>query len=335
MKKKTKKRKLLISVFSVVIVAAAALLIISHGVFHRSVMATLSEMAMIIIDRDKIYEIGRDYVLNLRSRSVENTKLYTKPSGVRMDTDYYSRYEHDMQVFYFNEKAFTDTLIVYIPGGGYLNNPLNFHWNIIDKLAQQTENPVIMPIYPKVPNYTCDEAYEKMSELYQDIATRKGVERIIFVGDSSGGAMALVLAQLMRDEHPELLQPEELILLAPWMDVSMENEEIKKIEPVDHMLGLYGTIDIGVQWAGDRDVHDPMVSPIYGTFHDLGRITMFVGTRDMLCPDVVKFSGILTEQGIEHTLIVEEGLDHPYVLFPIPEADEAQQLIVDIINNKA
>ena len=44
--------------------------------------------------------------------------------------------------------------------------------------------------------------------------------------------------------------------------------------------------------------------------------------------------GKLNEKGIEHTLIVEEGLDHPYPLFPTPEAKEAQQMMIDIINKK-
>ena len=329
------RNKIIIGGLCAFLMCVVALCTISHLYFHRSVMATLSEMAMVVVDRDRIYEQGRDYVLNLRLRETENEKVYSKPSGVKVDVSYCSRFEHGMQVFYFNEEAVSDTLIIYVPGGGYLNNPLNFHWKIINRLAKETSNPVLMPVYPKLPVHTCEESYEVMTEFYLDVASREGVERIVLVGDSSGGAMSLVLAQLVRDNHPEVLQPEELILIAPWMDVSMENEEIADIEPIDPMLGLYGTIDIGLQWAGDRDVHDPMVSPIYGTFEELGRITMFAGTRDMLCPDIQKFSRILTEQGIEHTLIVEEGLDHPYPLFPIPEADKAQEMMIDIINNEA
>ena len=130
------------------------------------------------------------------------------------------------------------------------------------------------------------------------------------------------------------MQPDELILIAPWMDVSMDNKDIADYEPVDPMLDIYGAKEIGKMWAGDKDVHDPMVSPIYGTFENLGRMTIFIGTRDMLCPDCLKFSDILTEQGIDHTIVVEEGLDHPFPLFPIPEAKKAQQIMIDIINNK-
>lgn len=325
-------RRIIKHATTAVIVVVITLFSVSHMVYNRSVMASLSELFMIIVDRDKIYEEGEGYYKNLQVRAVENLNNYDKPSQVKVDIPYYDTHEHGMQTFYFNEEAFTDTIIMYVPGGAYLNNPLKYHWKIINRLSQETNTPIIMPIYLKVPNYTCEEAYEAMVNLYLDVASREGVERIFFVGDSSGGAMALVLAQIIRDSYPNAIQPSELFLLAPWLDVSMENEEILDIEEKDHMLGLFGTVDLGRMWAGNKDVHDPMVSPIYGDFHHLGRISLFVGTRDMLYPDVVKLSSMLNDLQVDHTIVVEENLDHPYPLFPIPEATEAQDMIINAIN---
>ena len=115
-----KKRKIIIGGLCAFLVCVIALCGVSHLYFDRSVMATLSEMAMVVVDRDRIYEQGRDYVLNLRLREEENEKVYSKPSGVKVDVSYYSRFEHGMQVFYFNEETFSDTLIIYVPGGGYV-----------------------------------------------------------------------------------------------------------------------------------------------------------------------------------------------------------------------
>lgn len=326
------KKKRLAVALSVVGAVIITFVGISHGALHRSVMASLSEIYMAAINRDRIYEEGEAYNANMKARSVENLQDCGKPNGVSMDIEYHDTHEHGMQVFYFNEETFTDTIIMYIPGGGYTNNPLKYHWKIINTLSMETNQPVIMPIYLKVPNYTCEESYEKMIDFYLDVASRENVERIILIGDSSGGGMSLVLAQYIRDNYPEVLQPDDLILLAPWMDVSMDNEEIHDYEPVDPMLDIFGTRDIGRLWAGQLGVHHPMVSPIYGTFENLGRITMFVGTHDILCPDIEKFSDMLNEQGIDHTLIVKENLDHPYPLFPTPEAREAQDMMVEIIN---
>lgn len=334
MKKTKNSKKSVVALVCCAAIVVLGLHLVSHLYYHRSIMATFAEWAMLIIDRDSIYSQGEDFVRNLRLRGKTNLEDQTIPDGVKMDIPYTYRHEHGMQVYYFNEDCLkeNDTVLIYVPGGGYLNAPLKYHWKIINNLSSETNCAVIMPIYLKVPNYTCEESYKSMLSFYKDVATREGINRIVIAGDSSGGGMSLVLSQLVRDKYPKLLQPEEIILIAPWMDVSMDNEHICKYEPVDPMLDIYGAKEIGRLWAGEKDVHDPMVSPIYGTFENLGHITLFIGTRDMLCPDCLEFSDILNEKGIEHTLVVKEGLDHPYPLFPTPEAKEAQQMMIDIIN---
>ena len=84
----------------------------------------------------------------------------------------------------------------------------------------------------------------------------------------------------------------------------------------------------------DKNEKTKLSFRIYGTFENLGHITMFASTRDILCPDDVKFSQMLTEQGVEHTFVCEEGLNHPYALFPIPEATDAREIIVEAIKGE-
>ena len=331
MKNFIKKHKIISGILIYLIVVVLALFVVSHAVYHRSFVATVIEIYMVIIDREKIYAEGPAYEENLQERAVTNLEPYLKPDSVKMDIPYYDTYEHGMQVYHFNEEVFTDTMIVYYPGGGYLNAPLKYHWKIINKLSQETNCPILMPVYPKLPNYTCEESYEIVMKFYLDVVKNEDIKRVIFMGDSSGGGMSLVMSQLLRDEHPEVLQPEEIILLSPWIDLSMDNEECEIVDPDDPMLDLYGARELGKMWAGNLDVHHPMASPIYGTFENLGRITMFASTRDVLCPDDVKLSEILTEQGIDHIFVLEEGLNHPYALFPIPEATDAREVMVDVI----
>ena len=331
MKNFIKKHKVISGILIYLIVVVLALFVVSHAVYHRSFVATVIEIYMVIIDREKIYAEGPDFDANLELRAVEGLKPYLKPDSVKMDIPYYDTYEHGMQVYHFNEEVMTDTMIIYYPGGGFVNDPLKYHWKIINKLSQETNCPVLMPVYPKVPNYTCEESYDTVMKFYLDVVKDENIKKVIFIGDSSGGGMSLVMAQLLRDNYPDVLQPEEIILLSPWIDLSSDNEEIEIVDPDDPMLDSYGLIELGKMWAGDLDVHNPMVSPIYGSFDNLGHITMFASTRDILCPDSVRFSEMLTEQGIDHIFVCEEGLNHPYVLYPIPEAASARKIIVDVI----
>ncbi len=322
------------SILMIAIFVVALFFGVSHQYFQRSAMATLAEFYMVLIDRDKIYSEGEAYDENLEKMKTLNTQDTDVAKGVKMDISVRSTHENGMQIFYLNEESERDTAILYLCGGAYLNQPLKYHWTLLNTLGLETDCPIIMPIYLKVPNYSCEQSLAAMVEFYLEQINDGSIKRLIIAGDSSGGGMALALSMILRDEHPEALQPAELLLIAPWLDVSMENEHIPEYEPVDPMLDIYGAVELGKMWAGDLGVHHPHVSPIYGTYENLGKITLFIGTRDMLCPDNLLLSEKLTEAGIEHTLIVEEGLDHPYPLFPTPEAKDAQKIMIDIINEQ-
>ena len=344
MKKMMKNHRVIATALVCIVTVVASLFVISYTVYHRSFVSTVIEIYMNIIDREAMYAVYADAVPNTPvahatesdpaatiEKELRKAESYLKPASVKMDVDYYYSYEHGMQVYHFNEQAGTDIMIVYYPGGGYLNQPLKYHWRIINKLCKELDCSVLMPVYPKTPQYTCEESYDIVTKFYLDCVAIKDIGKLVFMGDSSGGGMSLVMAQLLRDKHPEARQADEIILLSPWLDVSMDNEAIAAIDPHDPMLDAAGVAAIGRMWAGDRGVHDPLASPIYGTFENLGRITVFAGTRDILWPDDLKFSQMLTEQGIEHIYIEEENLNHPYALFPIQEAVKARKIMVDVI----
>ncbi|WP_284386169.1 alpha/beta hydrolase, partial [Bacillus safensis] len=65
----------------------------------------------------------------------------------------------------------------------------------------------------------------------------------------------------------------------------------------------------------------------------LGKITHFIGTHDILYPDALKLDEKLTEQGIDMKTFVYPEMLHVFVVMPIPEAQDAQEKIIQIINS--
>lgn len=59
---------------------------------------------------------------------------------------------------------------------------------------------------------------------------------LIFMGDSAGGGFALALAQKIRDENDP--QPGQIILLSPWLDITLTNPNINDIDGIDPFLVL-------------------------------------------------------------------------------------------------
>lgn len=320
-------RIILMSLVALFLTGIIALSLVSKFVYHRSLMATFVEIYLRVTDRNSLYCIDEKCAANIEEKRITNLQDITPP---KKKVSIRSTHESGMQVFYINEEADNDGILIYLHGGGYLNPPASQHWGFWDKLARQADITIIAPIYLKCTNYTADESHAAMMDFYLNTAEKYKDKKIYIGGDSSGGGFALSLAQQLREY--EAAQPEEIILICPWVDISMENPDIEKYVEMDAMLGSLCCADqITDLWKGDRDLKDPMLSPLFGTFDNLGHITLFIGTREVLYPDAMLLYEKMVEEGADCTLNVKEGMSHVYPLFPIPEATEAREIIAEII----
>ncbi len=270
----------------------------------------------------------------IEERGTENSQLYVIGEDVQFISDMEEQTFEAMQVFTLNDqKSLKQKVILYIHGGAWTNQPLSLHWLFMDKMAQLLNAKVIAPIYPKVPHFNHHDTFQKMLNFYKEILkTVESSNQLTIIGDSAGGNIALGLVQLLKQNH--LPQPQDIILLSACVDMSLENPQILEYEEKDPMLASAGMEVITKIWAADKDLKDPLISPIYGDFQGLGKITHFIGTHESLYPDAIKFDEQLTEQGIDITTFVYPQMNHVFVVMPIPEALDAQQKIMNIIHSR-
>ncbi len=230
------------------------------------------------------------------------------------------------RIFYVNEESKTNTVIIYIHGGAYCSNINYFHWSLIKKLIKRTNVKIIVPDYRLVPFGTYQDAFNLIIPIYQECL--KNNNKVILMGDSSGGGLALSIALYLKENNIKL--PDRQILISPWVDGSMNNIDIKDYEKIDPMLNSEGLKVVTRKWMGNLDEDDWQVSPIYGDLTNLNNITIFVGTREIFYPDIIKLYNKLDKK--TNKLIVGKDMNHAYPLIPIPEAKEAITTIVDIVN---
>ena len=154
-------------------------------------------------------------------------------------------------------------------------------------------------------------------------------DEVVLMGDSAGGGLCLSLA-LKLLKH-KISCPEKIVLISPWVDISMTNPEIKNYEKVDPLLSSYGLKEFGKLWANGLSSKNYLVSPIYGKLNDLKNIYIFVGNREILYPDIRKLFAELQVLGVNVELYVKNGMNHAYPLYPIPEAKQAFRIIQNIV----
>ncbi|WP_144665934.1 alpha/beta hydrolase [Bacillus altitudinis] len=225
-----------------------------------------------------------------------------------------------------------DHQVLFLHGGGYIEQPLVWHWRFLDRLTKQLNSTVYVPVYPKAPNHQYMDAIESVLPVYQALLEKGTPEKIVIMGDSAGGGLSLAFAQYLAKKG--LPQPGNLILLSPWLDVTLSHPDIAKMVPKEPMLNLDLLIESGKAYAGDTDETHHLISPIYGEIKSLGRISVFIGTHEFFLPDARKFKEMADKQGVPINYIEYPKMNHVFPVFPIPEANQALKQIVAIIESK-
>lgn len=221
--------------------------------------------------------------------------------------------------------------ILYFHGGAYIYGLKNYHYNFISRLIDMIGCTVTIPDYPLAPHHTAKDALTMAIESYKWIVDKSDADKIVLMGDSSGGGLALGLAQYLRYEG--LSQPQHIILLSPWLDVTMQNADMLTIDEQDPILGIDGLIMAGKAYAGTSDTDDPYISPIHGNLEGLAPISLFTSTNDILNADARKFKKIMDQQDIYMSYEEYDGLFHDWMLFDFKESKDVITKIVRIIEN--
>ena len=214
--------------------------------------------------------------------------------------------------------------LVYVHGGGWVNDIFPLHWRTAAKIAAEAQTTVILPLYPLVPFATAGEVIPEVADVVREARAEHG--RVALGGDSSGGQIALSTAQVLRDAGDPPL--ELTLLISPALDLTISNPEIPHKDQLDPWLGVDGSRVFIAEWAGDLPLDDPWVSPLAGRFDGLGPVLLFSGTHDVLDPDARILLERLRAAGVPVTFHEAGGLMHVYPLMPVAEGKRAREIIV-------
>ncbi|TKJ30471.1 alpha/beta hydrolase [Blastococcus sp. CCUG 61487] len=218
-----------------------------------------------------------------------------------------------------------DRAAIYLHGGAYVSEIAPQHWALISALADAGVR-VEVPSYGLAPQHTYREAYPFVTAVYRDLLAEVDASAITLLGDSAGGGLALGLAQTLPEA--DLPQPRRLVLVAPWLDLTLSNPELPEVEKRDPWLSTPGLHVAAAAWAGGDDPAGARLSPLNGPLAGLAPIDLYVGTRDICLPDALLLRDRCAVEGAGLRLTVCEGAVHVYPLVPVPEGRAAARQIV-------
>jgi acetyl esterase/lipase len=220
----------------------------------------------------------------------------------------------------------SDLIILYFHGGAYISSIVKEHWSLIEELISKTGATIIVPDYPLIPEACCKETYDFIEILFTRLITYYPAKRIVLMGDSAGGGLALGFTQQLRDENKK--QPDQIIIFSPWLDVTMCNPIIERLDKEDNLLSITGLKSAGQKYAGNLDLKEFRVSPIYGDLTGICRISVFTGTRDILNADAQKLKQLMKDQNINFNYFEYPGMFHDWVI--ITSLKESNDVIIKV-----
>ena len=236
---------------------------------------------------------------------------------------------NDMSVYLINENASHQTSIIYFHGGAFINQPLPQHFNLVDSIAQLTESTIIFPCYSRLPDSNEVHCLTQLNSYIEKFIEEKPNNRLILMGDSAGGWLALSIATFLRNQHKKT--PEQLILFSPWCDLSMSdvNENLEKKDPI---LSHEGLRQIGIMWKKDSLESVQHGYRMDDSLKDIGDIHIYVGSHEILLTQTQALKDKAQSQGVNLNLKVVKMMSHDFILFPFKESKEILSEVIDIIN---
>lgn len=223
--------------------------------------------------------------------------------------------------------------IIYLHGGAYVQCFNAFHWKFLAKLVERTGCTIIAPDYPLAPAHNYKDAFRMVSELYRQIVGTITSRELIIMGDSSGGGLALAITQKMRNEN--IPQPDRIILLSPWLDIALENPGIAELERRDPFLEKQSLQAAGRLYADGTDTSHYLLSPIHGSLNGLGRISLFVGTNEILLADARKLKESADASGVVVDYYEYKDMVHGWMFLHFAESKKARKQIFDLVKHRA
>ncbi len=274
-------------------------------------------------------ETADDYV-NAR---LHKPDPYTPPSGKLSEGLEITEQELDgVPAFRLRpEHASAPRCFVYFHGGSFVGQIVSAQWELMMDLVGRSACTGLVPIYPLAPVETTTQTVERAVAAITGAIEEFGAENVSLVGDSSGGAIVMAAAQQLRDSAAEL--PARLILLAPWIDLTMTHPDQAAMERRDLMVRRDFLLSAAHVYAGGLPLADPLVSPLYGDMTGLPPMHVFTGARDSVVTDSRELVKRVHEAGGEIEFVEAPHMQHVYPIFAmLPEAQAARTRIAKLLS---
>ena len=201
-------------------------------------------------------------------------------------------------------------LFCYVHGGAYILNGGEAGLAEAIVIAVRAKMRVLSIDYRMPPQHPFPAGLDDVVTVYQHLLRNRSAKSMALGGSSAGGGLLLAVVHKFIQLGLDL--PGALYCGTPWTDLTKTGDSYYTNEGIDRLLVTYDGLVAGAAklYAGDHDLKDPLISPIYGDFRGFPPTFLVTGTRDLLLSCTARAHIALRAAGAVADILVYEGVSH-------------------------
>lgn len=249
---------------------------------------------------------------------------YNPPAYNENKLNIRSVFEKGGMCFYVTPKKGTPKeYFMFLHGGGFISQMSHSEWKFVLDTVENTGYGAVVPVYPLAPEHSVADAVDMLAGAYEKLCEKEETDRIVLLGNSSGGCLALSVAiQLWKTG---IRRPDKLVLCSPVLDTEFEDGDLEQEMGDRHrfVYGYYYTPEIKnflrQYWVKGSAGRVDLTSPVYSDLTDIcDEIAIFTVDEDMLNCYARKLYDKIKRTNTkvnfyQYYSVVHDYFDHPYI----------------------
>ena len=204
-----------------------------------------------------------------------------------------------------------DAALIYYHGGWYMLGTAESFRNQASHYAVLTQTSTFIPDYRRAPEEPFPAAYDDALAVYGGLVDR-GTRLIALVGDSVGGALALLVLAAACQDAATTVRPLGAVAVSPVTDLTLASASMQTRAVADPIFSKEMVANFVAAYLNGADPIDPRASPLYGQLDGLPPIRIDVGDDEILRDDAVRYAERASALGVHVELGLWVGMPHTF-----------------------